>query len=314
MPGWYERQLLRHYKSNTGDCRLTGIVSMQDNVFSSGGLVDRIKGVITGYFLARELGLDFYIFFADINDPMISILKKENVSLVFDKNQLNFSKKFSTPHVVYNYRPGCFSDVRLKIKSKKQIHFYSNMDLLFLVHNDENTKDRVWSTMFHHLFDTVKYGCLPIISKFNSESIGIHLRFIGLLGDFKDLRQYVLPEEEKMHMLEWCREKIYKIASQHDAPIVVVSDSTVFLKSLLVDSKKNGLFSKLILDPVYIGHTALENSAGVFEKAVIDFNSLSSCKKVYQLRYGKMHNSDFSRYASMVNVNDFELIESDATH
>jgi hypothetical protein len=81
----------------------------------------------------------------------------------------------------------------------------------------------------------------------------------------------------------------------------------------MLDSKANGLLPKLVLDPVSIGHTALENAAGVFEKAVIDFNSLSSCKKVYQLRYGKMHNSDFSRYASMVNSNEFELVESDAT-
>jgi hypothetical protein len=154
---------------------------------------------------------------------------------------------------------------------------------------------------------------MTAISEINSESIGIHLRFIGLLGDFKDLRQYVLPEEQKIRMLEWCREKIYKIANEHDVPIIVVSDSAVFLKSLMVDSKTHWLFPKLFLDPVSIGHTALENAADVFEKAVIDFNSLGSCKKVYQLRYGKMHNSDFSRYASMVNSNDFELIESDAT-
>lgn len=313
MPTCYERKLLKHYKSDACDCRLTGIVSMQDDFFTSGGLVDRIKGIVTAYCLAQELGLDFHIFFSDEQDPMVSIIKKENVHLIFERDQLDFSKKVSSPVVLYNYKPDGLSGLKQKMNRLRQLHLYSNMDLLFLFHSDERERNKIWSDLFHRIFDPSIHGCMPAISEVNSGSIGIHLRFIGLLGDFKDLRQYILPEEQKNRMLEWCREKIYKIANEHDAPIIVVSDSAVFLKSLIVDSKTYGLFPKLVLDPVSIGHTALENAAGVFEKAVIDFNSLGACKKVYQLRYGKMHNSDFSRYASMVNSNDFELVESDAT-
>ena len=313
MPVWYERQLLKQYNTSVVDCQLTGIVSMQDDFFSSGGLVDRIKGIVTGYFLAQELGIDFHIFFSDVHDPMISIIKKERIHLIFDRNQLDFSKKVSAPVVFYNYRPEALSRVKRKMNRKSQLHFYSNMDLLFLLHKDEKGRNKIWSDLFKHIFDPAIYGSMSADGGVNSGSIGIHLRFIGLLGDFKDLRQYVLSDEDKNRMLEWCSEKICKIASQHDDPIIVVSDSVLFLKSIMLDSKANGFFPKLVLDPVSIGHTALENAAGVFEKAVIDFNSLSSCKKVYQLRYGKMHNSDFSRYASMVNSNEFELVESDGT-
>jgi hypothetical protein len=313
MPFWHERQLLKNYKSKAGESLLTGIVSMQDNYFSSGGLVDRIKGIVSGYCIARELGLDFHIFFSDEQDPLVSIISKESVHLIFERNQLDFSKKVSTPVVLYNYKPDGLSGVKQKMKKKRQLHLYSNVDLLYLFHNDEKVRKKIWSDMFKRVFNPDIHGFMTAIGTVNSGSIGIHLRFIGLLGDFKDLRQQVLSEDLKMRMLDWCREKIYKIASQHDDPIIVVSDSAFFLKSIMLDSKANGLLPKLVLDPVSIGHTALENAAGVFEKAVIDFNSLSSCKKVYQLRYGKMHNSDFSRYASMVNSNEFELVESDAT-
>ena len=313
LPAWYERQLLKKYNSSNVDCPFTGIIFMHDNFFSSGGLVDRIKGVVSGYFLAKELGVDFHIYFSDVQAPMISIMNKGNVHLIYDKNQLSFSKKNSKPVVLYNYKPKSLSVLKLKMNRKKQIHLYSNIDLLYLLYKDEKSRSKVWSDMFHYLFDTTIYGCLPALGSFNSIPVGIHLRFIGLLGDFSDLRKYVLPEADKIRMLEWCCEMIHTIAAQHDAPIIVVSDSTVFLKSLIRDSSASGVIPKLIIDHASIGHTALEHAVDIFEKAVIDFSSLSTCRKVYQLRYGKMHNSDFSRYASMVNSNDFELIESDAS-
>jgi hypothetical protein len=40
-----------------------------------------------------------------------------------------------------------------------------------------------------------------------------------------------------------------------------------------------------------------------------DFIGLSSCNKVIQIRYGKMHRSEFSKYAAIAGLKQFELIE-----
>jgi hypothetical protein len=144
------------------------------------------------------------------------------------------------------------------------------------------------------------------------KTIGIHLRFIGLLGDFKDLRDIQLSEEIKNSMEEWCRYTIFQIAKENvDSIIYIVSDSRLFLDKLKSNLISTEFKSRICINDGEIGHTAVVKSEEVFIKTITDFIGLSRCTKVYQLRYGKMHKSDFSRYAAMVNLIPFEIIEPD---
>ena len=140
--------------------------------------------------------------------------------------------------------------------------------------------------------------------------MGIHLRFIGLLGDFKDLRNYDLVQEHKIGMIEWCENKILEIGMKNPEYLLkIVSDSSGFLSELLTKEKFASLRLRLQVDSSNIGHTALNVNDIVFKKTVDDFIGLRSCEKVIQLRYGKMHRSDFSRYAAISGLKEYELIE-----
>ena len=66
---------------------------------------------------------------------------------------------------------------------------------------------------------------------------------------------------------------------------------------------------KFIINSNNIGHIYINKDLDTFKKTVSDFISLSLCYKVFQIRYRGMHNSDFSRYASYVNLSDFILID-----
>ncbi len=66
---------------------------------------------------------------------------------------------------------------------------------------------------------------------------------------------------------------------------------------------------RFYIESSHLGHIYIDKKTEIFEKAVADFLSLSLCIKIFQIRYSKMHNSDFSRYASYVKNTDFELIE-----
>ena len=314
LPKYYERNLLKHYDNPVDVVELKGIISMQDQFFTSGGLVDRIKGIISGYWLATQMNLDFHVYVKDLNDPILSILHQKNVNVIQDKTKLSFSKNTSGPVVWYNAKPGNWEVAKRKIVKKKQVHLYCNMDLLFLMNYLGNERRRSWSEAFNTVFDISKHVCLTSSLESQSTFIGVHLRFIGLLGDFRDLRLQSLTEFEKNKMIAWCKNEIEKISDRHDNPVIVVADSPEFLSELKSDVEKKNVPYKYIIDSTAIGHTALDESKIVFNRAVSDFHSLSKCKKVYQLRYGKMHNSDFSRYAAMVNQNDFELVDNDASN
>lgn len=177
----------------------------------------------------------------------------------------------------------------------------------------ESVRRKEWSAAFKRIFDVSKFGYIDNQMENGSGYIGIHLRFIGLLGDFIDLRNHSLSELEKKEMKDWCKNQILKICLQNDSPVLLVADSSEFLSEFKSEMEHQRMSHRFLIDSTAIGHTALDDSENIFKKTVIDFNSLSRCRKVFQLRYGKMHNSDFSRYAAMVNINDFELVENDAS-
>ena len=169
---------------------------------------------------------------------------------------------------------------------------------------------KCWSIIFNNVFSfSNNYFILPESSR-NYKKIGIHLRFTGMLGDFSDISFHNISLIEKNLMIEWCFKNVISLTNKYeDAFISIVSDSKIFLNILENSFELNRIRNQVFIEIAYIGHTATDASGEVFIKTVCDFITLSECEKVYQLRYGKMHKSDFSRYASMVNLQEFELFE-----
>lgn len=298
----YEQQLLVKYTINGINPLDRTLIFMQDINFSQGGLVDRVKGIVSASFLANKFKFKFKVYFMDSNDPLINFLCGKSIEIITDKSKLNFDKHFSQPVVWYNYIPGNQALIEKRLLSKNEIHLYCNMNLVQIFKNSELELQTVWSSIFNKIFS------FPPSNLENS--LGIHLRFIGLLGDFKDLRTHELSCKDKLEMIAWCENIILEIGKAHPGLLLlIVSDSSTFLKSLLEKEKFNSIKHRFQIDSSNIGHTALSSDDDIFKKTVSDFMDLRSCNKVIQVRYGKMHKSDFSRYAAMSSLKQFELIE-----
>ena len=196
-----------------------------------------------------------------------------------------------------------------RLKYKMQAHLYCNVNLLSVFSNNSSEMAELWSKNFNKIF---AFDINSLINyDFNKcKIIGIHLRFMDTFGDFKDLKAASYTEEYRLSCINWCFDILLKLFRDFpDNKFLIVSDSKYFLdccKDLpFVSSNEDSFF----IDSDLIGHIHLSKEYEIFNKAVSDFVSLSLCYKVFQIRYGFMHNSDFSRYASYVNLADFELIE-----
>lgn len=190
-----------------------------------------------------------------------------------------------------------------------QAHLYCNVNILPVFSNNLSEMAELWSKNFNKIF-TFDIKSLINYDFNKNQTIGVHLRFMDTFGDFNDLKDSSYTLDYRLSCINWCIDILLKLFS--DFPknnFLIVSDSKYFLdccKNLqVISSQKNRFF----IDSDLIGHIHLINDFQIFNKAVSDFISLSLCDKVFQIRYGFMHNSDFSRYASYVNLSDFELIE-----
>jgi hypothetical protein len=307
----YQNKLYDKYDQSYCSDFYCGIILMFDQNFSQGGFVDRLKGIVSAYYLSKELNIDFRIYFSNDKDPLINVINQSVIQLINNSKDICYSKKKSIPVVWYNYLPPKSKSLLIKLRYKKQFHFYTNMNILpyFFTNLDDAVK--CWSIIFNNVFSfSNNYFILPESSRNYKKKIGIHLRFTGMLGDFSDISFHNISLIEKNLMIEWCFKNVISLTNKYeDAFISIVSDSKIFLNILENSFELNRIRNQVFIEIAYIGHTATDASGEVFIKTVCDFITLSECEKVYQLRYGKMHKSDFSRYASMVNLQEFELLE-----
>jgi hypothetical protein len=305
----YELRLKKKYNKFQETSYLSGLIYKIDENFQHGGLVDQIKGVVSAFYLSKIANIDFYIFFSDPHNPLLSIINTSEINIIKNKNNLSFSRKISTPVLWYNYFPKSKKNILSCLKNKKQIHLYCNVNVLPVFKNNSNEMITDWSKNFNQIFK------LDLINSFNNNfiknnHIGVHLRFMDLFGDFKDLNISQYSNEYRMSCLNWCVNRIIDLLFKYqNFKFLLVSDSKFFLdycnKFPIINLNRD----RIIINSNQIGHIYINKDIDVFRKAVSDFASLSLCSKIFQIRYGRMHNSDFSRYASFVNISDFKLIE-----
>ncbi|MFM1963920.1 MAG: hypothetical protein RLZZ172_2765, partial [Bacteroidota bacterium] len=149
----YEKNLLLNYQLPEKNNLTPRIIFMLDENFSQGGFVDRVKGVVSAYYLADITGLPFCIYLKDSTDPIFKILNEKHLTILNQSTDLVFSQDQSVPIVWYNYLPETSLDVLNRLCGNYEYHLYCNMDALPLLIQDKKSYPLVWSNIFHIVFD-----------------------------------------------------------------------------------------------------------------------------------------------------------------
>ena len=303
-----ERKLLNekyHEEVSTSD---RSIVFTCNGWFWSGGLADRIKGMVTLYDWCERNNSKFQINFCEpfqlqhylvpngYNWLPQEIVYNEQCALpkVYMMEPRTWSKKEIREHrdaLLKRWMDENLND------TEHQLHVYTNM---FRLSMD-------FSKRFHELFRP--HECLQNEIDNHLRNIGgiyisISFRFTMLLGDFTDSTGVPLPSEEQKKLIEKSLSTIKQISAQapaHDR-ILVTADSTKFL-----DKAKK--LADVYIIPGKIGHIDYDHGDDVNMKTFLDFFMISQAKAVYLAKGPGMYNSAFAKIAAMVNNRPFEVYE-----
>ncbi len=281
----------------------TGVVMCMDDHIKTGGLADRIRGIVTMYGYCKEKGIPFYLYYTSPMDLCHWFLPNKYNWRIEDE-EMSYNSQEAKPYVLLDWRMlDTFKIVRWwatrKYKSK-QLHIYCN-------HMPP-------SDNFHELF-TELFRFSPMLTNrltslekelFEGRPyIAISFRFNQLLGDFTDCIGEALSEEKQMSLMDKCCSEITKLRNKEfpDSKVLVTADSIKFVEY----AQKKLDFTKTIPGkPVHIDFIKDEGMES-YTKVFVDLLMLSKAQKVYLLVTDKMYKGNFGRYAALIGKIPFEV-------
>jgi hypothetical protein len=280
------------------------IIICFDGVVSHGGLLDRLKGVISFYEVAKKKNVDFKIYF---NHPfqLSDFLEENEVQWNVKKNKFNPFQD----EVLYLMNNFDVNPLELIHPTKKKNYFvYCNIDYLKTINSQfsEVEINELWRNNYQQLFKESLSLKKAIAILPQEKNIVCHTRFTTLMGDFADTTSIVLNNLEKEKLTNNIIEKVNEIHQKNeDIPIYVLSDSIVFLN--IIKEKTN--FKILSGTPK---HVDVKSSSSSFEehlKTFTDFYFMSKSEQIFLLKIDKMYNSGFSKYAAIIGNKPFSIVE-----
>lgn len=294
---------LRHVSWSSKGSNRKRIILCVDGKTKHGGFVDRLKGIVSFYEVAKATNRDFYIHHThpfELDDYL-------------HPNQIDWKLKggfqwypLSTFFLVaYNrFDFNVFTSVP-KIQSDTII-VYSNVDYTKQIYSGEIDHQLNWKQSFEELFCYNKSIQLKAVN-LNYEKV-FHTRFTSLLGDFKDTTELVLQPEKQIELMQKVLISMQNKAALNEKNILVLSDSYKFLEYI----EQYSSFKVLEGRPVHMDHIDLQklNRIDDHEKTILDFLIISKAKNVTLFQIDNMYNSNFSKFASFVGNSSFEKISS----
>jgi len=267
-------------------------VYIADSIVYPGGLVDRLKGIISLYDYVKENNIPFYVHLSEKYN-FIPFLKFNNIDIYLNEldRDINTSKifYFMDNVSIQNYN-GYFSYNKIN-------HVYTNIDLLKYKYANDSV--RKWRLLFNELFIPTQYIQDKVDDIIKSRKfIVFSFRFRSRMGDFVD-DDLPWDEETKLNEINLLNRAIVKFTLDYkDFNIYVATDSSTFLQQLIASNPGQ-----------YLHNPNINADMNNYELSIIEFLVISKAQKVFQFKRPTMYSGAFSRYASYVGNIKYELVE-----
>ncbi len=280
------------------------IIIVFDGKFQHGGLVDRLKGVVSFYQIAKRIDANFKIYF---NNPF-------ELKLFIEPNTYNWIatdcdlkwNPISTKMLYFmdDFKSNPYQIIRKS--NKKKFIVFANIDYSKTINPDLNIvkQNESWKKHYDELFKKSNYLDAKIASlNLKKDRIAIHTRFTSILGDFKDVGSKAVSFDRKDEIINDLKNQIIEIEKQNtDKEIYIFSDSISFLNNIKSTTNYN------VIDgtPQHIDFDKRnQNDMEKHLKTFIDFYAIANSQKIFLIRTKEMYNSAFSKYAAIVGGNEF---------
>ena len=287
----------------------TSVVNIFDGSVSSGGWVDRLRGIVSTFLSCESTGRDYRLYFVSpfrLEDYLVP----NEVDWRIHKHDLTFSSS-ETENVIVDTLIGDRREKReqreqlmqgLEKSRDKQTHVYTNAAFCY---------DDDFAAVFRRLFKPSGRLQMAINERrvyTTKKYVTVSARFLNLMGDFNE-ENYSEPlgVDEREVLLEACKRQVVALRERYPKhKIVVCSDSTTFLKSI----------RSLKYTYVIPGQVSHIDNDGVhdyeyYEKTFTDFFIISQADKVFLLTGGGLMKSGYPYAAARIGEKPFETIEVD---
>jgi len=276
------------------------IVCFDGNV-PHGGLVDRLKGIVSFYEISKLIHSDFKILF-DHPFELESFLIPNVINWKINKTEIKYTI-FSTK-IIYLINEFNTNPLDLIKKTKaKTILIYCNVDYLPILYKEKNGLEinAIWRKSYLELFKPSDYLLSNIVNLPKGKRIVIHTRFTSLMGDFKDTTKIELKNQEKYILIEKVVSKIEEISKEYPELIkYILSDSEMFLNYI----RANTIYETVDGVPYHLENNN-NRSKEYHLKTFLDFYFIIESDTVYFVKIDQMYNSNFSKYASIIGNTKF---------
>lgn len=296
-----------YYKDKGNKCEVGSrkvVIYKVDGIAFSPGLADKLKGIFSVYHLCRSYGLEFKICWT-YPFNLTDYLLPNKYDWYIESDILEFSCN-SAPILIDRtgrlYREDLVDWYAFKHRVVKtnlsQYHVYTNAII----------KPGNFKKYFDELFKLsppLKREIAQMKEKLGNNYISVSLRFVELLGDFKDNEGFStpLPQEQQKELMERCYGKILEIISRYDenTKIFVASDSGTFLSYVSQNPR-------VVTSPGVPAHIQYVSTSESYMKTFVDMMLIRDAKTQYLLQTGKMWSSGFPKTASLLGNGKFKKV------
>lgn len=286
------------YRSTRSTKEKSIIVIIDDKV-KHPGLVDRLKTIISSFFIAKKTNRNFKLHFTEPFD-LRTYLEPNRFNWVCSPDLINYSLLRSRILTYDHTKP-----IPTINKNKIQYHVYRGGDIIRQYYSIPERYQR-WADLFRELFKPTKRVKNEIERHNRKEDtyIGIHARFVNLLEDFEEANSSTLTQLEKDRLVEQVIDTIRRISGENqNKDVIIFSDSQLFLDEIRSMNKN------MVLDGE-IGHISFcSNQEDIILKTFSDFFMLSRASKVYGIVSPLLYSSAFPAYAAWSEGKEFIRIE-----
>ena len=267
----------------------------------SGGLADRIKGIISVYKTSKEQGLEFKILFTHPFD-LGKYLAPNLVDWRITEEELNYNT---------NITDVCYVPSRIgsKFELEKQEEWFGNefrkeFCEFHVTTNAAYCYKYDFHTLFNELFKPTAYS-ESLIAKhkevLKEDYISTSFRFLDLLGDFNEVsgRNLKLTKSEREKLIKDSLLPLELLHRLHpQKPILVNSDSKTFLQA-------TAELGYTYVVPGEISHIDNKSNTGgdnANDKMFTDFLLIANAGSIYLFKTNRlMFTSGFPKQASLIN-------------
>lgn len=270
------------------------------------GMTDRLRGIVSAYYVSKEMGYDFRIWFVNpfrlenylepnavdwrIADDAISYNPQDSRIMYCGSNGT-----FVEPFFQKLWFKKCFRE------APRQSHVYTNAHLL--------PRGKKFGQLFNELFKPTEK--VEQVVRQYTEPLGgpyytVSLRFQRLLGDFHERDGYDISPDEQQQLMDRCVEKIEAVHRRwgNGRKCMLMSDSVRFLEYA------TSRLDYVSYVPGKVQHIDFYDNTGddVNIKLFADILIISRAERAFLLQTGRMYNSGFPRRAAQVGNVPFKHI------